>query len=441
MSRIDPRHIELRFPVERGGGEWTLLAAGDFCAQGRFERGVGPDESVAWEIGELIATADIAVVNLEGPIRSDAPPRPKSGPPVAVDAESPEVLRRLDFAVAALANNHIMDYGAEGLKLTLEGCREAGLWVCGAGADEAEAMAPVELEMPGDVRLSIFSFCEREFGAAGPDAYGSAWIGHPDALAKVVDAAARGDVVVVIAHGGVEEIPLPPVQRQMQLRAFVDAGARLVVGHHPHVPQGWEEYGGGCILYSLGNFLFDYPEGLRYPKTEWGLLATARFAGHELAAVDLTAIEMTPKRSIRVMGDEKRLRPALDHLHEISGILRESGELRACWQELAVHLWRTRYRRWLQRASGVQIGTGNIRANLNGLLRGLRRRIGLGGRAAVPAGLPDLGDPLMLLNLIRNESHRWAIETALAVQHGDEPDLRTPQVAVRVRELLAWTEE
>lgn len=417
-----------------------MIAAGDFCAQGRFSNGGRLYESVTQELADWIADADISVVNLEGPLRSDAAPLPKSGPPIALDPESPAILRELDFAVATLANNHIMDYGADGLKLTRERCREAGLWMCGAGADEAEAMAPVELEMPGDIRLSLFSFCEREFGAAGPSSPGSAWIGHPDALKMVADAARRGDVVVVMAHGGVEEIPLPPVQRQMQLRAFIDAGAAIVVGHHPHVPQGWEMYGGGIILHSLGNFLFDYPQGLRYPKTEWGLLAKIRFAGREVAAVELAAIEMAADRSIRIIQDEKRLKATVDYLHAISAILPDSERFRAYWQEMALHLWSTRYRRWLQRSSGVQAGTGNISANLKGLMRGLRRRLGLGGDTGAKQGLPDIGDPLMLLNMIRNESHRWAIETALAVLHGDEPDLRTPAVTAHARELMTWTE-
>lgn len=444
MSQAARLHIELRPFGEHSGPEWTLVAAGDFCAQDRFADDADPataaSAAVEEEIRRIIARADVAVVNLEGPVKSAAAPLPKSGPPVALDAHSPDVLRSLGFSVATLANNHIMDYDAGGLELTLEGCREAGLAVCGAGANESQAMAPVTLRMPGDIPVSIFSFCEREFGIAGPATPGSAWIGHAAAVAMVADAAARGDVVIVTAHGGVEEIPVPPVQRQMQLRAFVEAGAALVIGHHPHVPQGWERHGTGFILHSLGNFLFDYPAGLRYPKTEWGLLAKVRFNGRRLAAVDLVAIEMAPDRSIRVMRERERLRDAIEYLHAISDILIDGDRFHAYWQEIALHLWQTRYRRWLQRSSGVQVGTGNIKANLNGLVRGVSRRMGLNDQDGVVPGLPDLGDPLMLLNLIRNESHRWAIETALATLHGDERDLRTPDVAAHTRELLTWTE-
>ncbi len=436
-------HIVLLSSGTSGAPEWTLLAAGDFCAQERFSDAEDPHAAAArtfdGRLRGVVAAADLAIVNLEGPVRSAAAPLQKSGPPVALDPASPAVLRALGFAAASLANNHIMDYGAEGLERTLESCRAAGLATCGAGMNHADAMAPLVRELPGGVRLAIFSFCEREFGAAERSGPGSAWIGHPDAVVAVAAAAARGDLVVVAAHGGVEEIPVPPMQRQAQLHAFIDAGATLVIGHHPHVPQGWERYGDGFILHSLGNFLFDYPAGLRYPKTEWGVMARMRFSGRELLSVELLPVEMRADRTISIMADERRLRDTLEYLHAISELLLDRERFHAYWQEMALHLWQTRYRRWLQRSSGVAGGAGNIRAHLNGLLRGVKRRIGLDA-AAAKAGLPDLGDPLMLLNLIRNESHRWSIETALAILHGDERDLRTPDIREHARELLTWTE-
>ena len=442
MNSFDPRHIVLLSSGDGSVPEWTLVAVGDFCAQERFADGEDPvaaaEAAISAPLRGIIAGADLAVVNLEGPVRTASAPLPKSGPPVALDPASPAVLRTLGFSVATLANNHIMDYGAEGLERTLESCGEAGLEVGGAGLNEVDAMAPVMRELPGGIRVAIFSFCEREFGVAEARVPGSAWIGHPDAVAAVAEAAGRGDLVVVTAHGGVEEIPVPPMQRQAQLHAFIDAGATLVIGHHPHVPQGWERYGNGFILHSLGNFLFDYPAGLRYPKTEWGVVARVRFSGRELLAVELVPVEMGADRQVGIMEDQKRLRATLEYLHAISEILLDRERYQGYWQEMALHLWTTRYRRWLQRSSGAG-QSGNIRVHLNGLLRGVKRRIGLDGASGKP-GLPDLGDPLMLLNLIRNESHRWSIETALAILHGDERDLRTPGIREHARELLTWTE-
>ncbi len=443
MSHASPRHIISLSSGTSGAPEWTLVAAGDFCAQDRFADGESPDagamRAVDADLRLRIAAADIAIVNLEGPVRTASPPLPKSGPPVSLDPVSAAVLRSLGFSIASLANNHIMDYGANGLQRTLQACREVGLAHCGAGLNESEAFAPVIRELPGGGRLAIFSLCEREFGMAGPDAPGFAWIGHPNATLAVAAAAGRGDLVIVAAHGGVEEIPLPPMQRQMQLRALVDAGATLVIGHHPHVPQGWERYGTGVIIHSLGNFLFDYPEGLRYPKTEWGVLAQARFSGQELLSVEFVPVEMGADRMIRTISDPQKLREMFGYLQTISDILLDRDRFQAYWQEMALHLWQTRYRRWLQRASGVSGGSGNIRAHIAGLVQGVKRRIGLGAAAHSP-GLPDIGNPHMLLNLVRNESHRWSIETALAILHGDERDVRTPDIREHARTLLAWTE-
>ena len=97
-------------------------------------------------------------------------------------------------------------------------------------------------------------------------------------------------------------------------------------------------------------------------------------------------------------------------------------------------------RRWLQKGSGATGPRDGLRDHAGGLARAARRRFGIGDSAA-PRDLPELGDPAMILNLIRNESHRWSIETALALETGDILDRRTPEIARHVDELLGWTEE
>lgn len=422
------------------GPEWSLVAAGDFCMQGRSDNDLSRvlKRSITSELCERIAAGSIAIVNLEGPVVTAPSPIVKSGPAIMLDSISPALLRETGFTLASLANNHIMDHGAAGLRSTLDSCRAAGLATIGAGVDEDEAMAAFESSPVPGVRVAILSFCEREFGSARAAAPGASWIGHRDALRRVTEAAKNADVVIVIAHGGVEEVPFPPVQRQDQLRSMIDAGADLVIGHHPHVPQGWERWGDGMIFHSLGNFLFDYPDGARYPKTEWGMMIDARFRGARLHAIELIPIEMRDDRSAGIIDDPARHEHSLRYLHATSAILADRPLFEGYWQATALHLWKGRYHRWLAKASGASGPRDNLRDQFSGLRRGLQRRLGLASE--VSSGPADV-DPAFLLNLIRNESHRWTIETALALSCGDEQDRRSDAIETHLRELLAWTEE
>ncbi len=442
---IDLQQIKLAEGAPDSGLEWTLLAAGDFCAISRFmEKGSLEDklsQVITGELHDLIATADIAIVNMEGPIRTSSASIPKSGPAIQMDVAVPSVLKSIGFDVVSLANNHIMDYGPQALHCTIEACEDEKLLVCGAGENLYEAVKPAERVVAGGIRVAVLAFCEQEFGVAHDEQPGSAWISHPQVVKRVAEAAETADVVVVLAHGGVEEVPFSPIQRQAQLRQFIDAGATLVIGHHPHVPQGWELYRQGVVFHSLGNFLFDYPGGARFPKTEWGLVIQAHFYGTALGAVEVVPVETLANRRVSKLGQNRNPQQCLGYLHRLSTLLAAPDAVVPYWQETAIHLWRTRYQPWLQSACAINTlaSDDSIRSHLLGLYRGVRRRLGRLPHMET-ASPPDVRDGLLLLNTVRNESHRWTVETALAVLYGDEVDRRTPEVRTEMNELLSWTE-
>lgn len=440
-------HIKLVERAPNSGSKWTLVAAGDFCAINRF---VGKNhleemlnQNVTKDLRDLIGAADISIVNMEGPIRTSANPVPKSGPSQQMDAATPLILKKIGFDVISLANNHIMDYGVQGLDCTLKACEKEGLQICGVGKDAYNAMNPAKKVIAGKIRVSILAFCEREFGIADNGKNGSAWISHPLALTRVGEAAKDTDVVIVIAHGGVEEMPFSPIQRHRQLRQFIDAGATLVIGHHPHVPQGWERYKKGIIFYSLGNFLFDYFNNTRYPKTEWSFVIKAHFNGAALDEIELLPIGWLPDTRIGTPAKNSDRERFLCYLHNLSSLLVKPDLLIPYWQEFAVHLWNKRYLRYLQYACGVNKSSSlhSIRYHISSLYREINRRITKHYRQKEFIPPVDIKDDLLLLNTIRNESHRWTVETALAVLCGDEIDRRTPRIKSEVSKLLSWTED
>ena len=128
------------------------------------------------------------------------------------------------------------------------------------------------------------------------------------------------------------------------------------------------------------------------------------------------------------MGRERDTDEHVEYLHRVSDITADRERLRAYWQELAVRLFEQRYTNWLR--TGTASGPLELLKN---------------PKAVVGDDVWDTAERrtqlLTLLNVVRNESHRDAIETALAVKTGDIRDRRTPEIERDVRELLSWTED
>jgi poly-gamma-glutamate synthesis protein (capsule biosynthesis protein) len=403
----------------RGDGDrWSVFVAGDCALWGET-----PTDPIGDEVRERVSKANVSLVNLEGVIPDGAATVDKYGPVRSTDPATPSLLADAGFDAATLANNHVMDYGERGMEATVTACRDAGLETVGAGVDAARALAPLRLSV-GDATLAVVNLCEREFGAAEATRPGTAWISDPRADRAVANAAETADVVLVVAHGGLEYTPIPPQQRQLRLRALVDAGADAVIGHHPHVPQGWEVYEGAPICYSLGNF--HYHQRSR-PNTQWGLGVELVFDGASLAGVDLFPTEIVDG-VVRPLGTERPIEPRLDYLRRSSEVIADRERLRAHWQELAVRIFAQRYASWLR------AGTAS------GPLQALRDPLAAAGRTTFDPESRQT-ELMGLLNIIRNESHRDAIETALALKTGEARDARTPEVERDVRELLSWTED
>lgn len=207
----------------------------------------------------LLRDADLTVANLEGALTERGVPADK----LYTFRTPPRFARGLAEAgidVVSLGNNHTADFGLKGIEDTLAALDAVGVRYAGAGLDETAARRPTLAEAQG-LRIAFLSYTDvLENTFAGPDTPGVA-LATPEGITDDVRAArAQADVVVVLLHSGVEYTDAPQPAQQRLARAAVDAGALLVLGHHPHALQGWEWYGDGLIIYSLGNFVFDLDE-------------------------------------------------------------------------------------------------------------------------------------------------------------------------------------
>ena len=256
----------------------TLLVAGDVTLGGHYQEYVdeqirkkhAPDEAIRRgfeKVGKVTREADVFLVNLECPFTERGEIVFKNfnfrARPNLVDA-----LTAGGVDVVSLANNHIMDYGSDGLDDTLSTLDEGGIRHFGAGATLAGAREPVIVEVKG-VRIAFLGYLF--LGDQHPEPYeifatddqpGAA--GHYDDVDRlqsmieedIQSAKERADHVIPFFHWG-REGQADPMPYQVALaHAAIDAGASAVLGSHPHNLQGIEVYNGAPIAYSLGNFVF-----------------------------------------------------------------------------------------------------------------------------------------------------------------------------------------
>lgn len=410
----------LRFDsiADEAGPTWTAFVGGDSILLDR------PAEApFATAIRTSMQAADLSLVNLEGPIAGDGTTAMKSGPVNQTVPETPTTFAAAGLDAVTLANNHIMDFGPAGLRETIDACENAGLGTCGAGDTSTAALQPYRTTVEKDIDVAVVSLCEREFGVATDETPGTAWVNDPQAMARVDEAATAAGVTIVAVHGGIEYVPTPtPVVRD-RYRELVDAGADIIVGHHPHVPQGWERIDGVPVFYSLGNFLFDQQ---RRPNTSLGLALEVEFRGSTAVSAELVPTRLKDGR-VHGVTDQSVRDGFLDHLHRLATITQEDFEPH--WQEVADRVFLQRHGQMIRKAGGgdllAMIRQPALHVKSGGLWDTDHRRYPM----------------LALLNLVRNESHRAVIETALSLRTGTIEDKRTPAVVSQVRDCFERTED
>ncbi|RNC66028.1 MAG: CapA family protein [Desulfuromonadales bacterium] len=243
--------------------------------------------------------ADITMGNLETPLtRRGREFRDKTFR-FRADPEAAAALKRAGFSVLTLANNHMMDYGEEGLKDTLATLSRHGIAHTGAGASLADARRETMVGVRGKrVALLAYSLTYPAEFYAGANRAGTA----PGYAAHVREDIRRvrteADYVVVSFHWGAERAEFPKQYQVEAARQAIDAGADAIIGHHPHVLQGIEFYRGKPILYSLGNFAF----GSRSAAADRSAMARLTLSG------DGCTVELIP---LNVLHRETRFQPEI----------------------------------------------------------------------------------------------------------------------------------
>jgi D-alanyl-D-alanine carboxypeptidase len=221
-------------------------------------RGKG-DYLYPFEFVPFLKDPDILFANLEGPI-SDLGYDIGNTYSFRMSPQAIPALKEAGFDVLSIANNHIGDWGLSALEDTVNRLRASGIVPVGGGLNGADAREVKIVERNG-IKVGFLGFSD----------VGPAWLTEQDNLPtivlandpdfeKIIDSASKKvDYLVVSFHFGEEYQSTSNERQRLLAHKAIDAGAKIIIGHHPHVAQELEKYNGGVIAYSLGNFIFDQP--------------------------------------------------------------------------------------------------------------------------------------------------------------------------------------
>src|SRR3990167_4724090 len=244
----------------------TILFGGDMM----FDRTIGSTiqekggDFIFSCIDPILRDSDLVVANLEGPITASSSKSIGStvGAPDNFVFTFPTSTASLLFAhnikLVNLGNNHILNFGIAGARATATYLSQAHVGYFGlpseALAKEGDPIAySVAKEKIKDVSLAFINY--NEFSSGGGSAFGGGVASTT--VKQIQEARAAGEIPVVYAHWGIEYATSSSAYSRELAHAFIDAGAELVIGSHPHVVQEREFYRGKYIYYSLGNLIFD----------------------------------------------------------------------------------------------------------------------------------------------------------------------------------------
>jgi len=301
------------------------------------------------QIQPFFEPADLICGNLEVPLTCHTAPLVAKKRYVyqAHPEASAKALREFGFDLLCLANNHILDYGSVGLEETQAVLATHGIRYFGAGLSYQEAIAAQVVELAG-VRIGFLGFMQRyrtyreykNYFARGENP-GVAPLKKQTVQEAIAALKSRVDLVIVNCHWGRNYKPVTNTQKKWGKR-LVDFGADLVIGHHPHIPQGVEIYQGVPIIYSLGNFTFCTPGRFQKVPPLWcyGQIADIALAQGRIVRLDLIPIAVDN----RIVHFQPQVATP-EVLHQLLSLLNQEFET-------PMEIVKDRLRLWLPKSTG-----------------------------------------------------------------------------------------
>ena len=277
----------------------SIVFTGDIGFDRYMDRKWEDPQLLSQGVLDFFHSADHVCANVEGALIDAADDGNRGIFFHSMNPEATKVLQKMGADIWSIGNNHTMDAGREGVISTRRIAAELGCKVFGAGLNEVEASEPVYLEEAGGIGMFGVSYMAECIPATATEPGIFRWDDLEYIEKRIREIKSRCRWCIVVSHGGEEFTSLPsPYTRDRYLK-FLELGADVVVGHHPHVPENYELFDDGkAIFYSLGNFIFDTNYQRVHLYTDLGVLLKLTFTEEKM---DFDAV------GIRIIRSEERI--------------------------------------------------------------------------------------------------------------------------------------
>lgn len=232
---------------------------GDICPTDDYKAFWDKQEFIGL-VAQCVHDSSLVVANLECPATNSNMTIEKCGPCQKAMPSCIETLKKAGIGLISLANNHIKDFGEQGVLDTFKYCNEQEMPYMGAGENKKEAARPFFIQNGGK-KVGFLSFAEYEFNGATDTSPGANIFDAYSSLELIQKAKGECNYLIVLYHGGIEHYRYPSPDLQKKCRAIVRMGADVVVCQHSHCIGTYEYYQNGYILYGQGNGVFGYRKG------------------------------------------------------------------------------------------------------------------------------------------------------------------------------------
>jgi len=304
-----------------------IVVLGDICPAWGFSEqfATGNAEDVFHDILPLLQSADIAVANMEAPATDTNQKLRKNSVNLKAKPTDIAVLKSSGIDGVALANNHILDYGTQGLEDTVSSLDKNGVFYFGLSG--AENYSALHISDINGYKIGFLAFAEREFNCAID--YGTGAVLWDDLESPGIIRSAKSicDYLIIQYHGGIEHYVYPSPYLQKKCRAMADAGADFVTCQHSHIIGSHEKWNGSEILYGQGNAIF----GANNNVKGWneGLIAKITF-GEE---IKIEYIPIKAHEDGEYLATDEEAEEILGNLEENSKNITDPDFIQTRWNE------------------------------------------------------------------------------------------------------------
>ena len=260
---VETKEVQQPEIEEKKQEPFTMLFTGDIQMGSNITAaydGAGLSGILSDELQQQMKNADITMVNEEFPFGTGGTKAPDKQFTFKTDPSYVKMFQETGVDIVSLANNHVLDFGQDVLSQTFETLDQAGIPYVGAGETLKRASACETIEVNGTkvgflCASRVIPVVDWDVRNSQPGVFTTY---DPQLLVEQIRKAEKeNDLVVVYVHWGIEKAEVPEEYQKVLAHAYIDAGADLVIGSHPHVLQGIEYYKEVPIVYSLGNFMFN----------------------------------------------------------------------------------------------------------------------------------------------------------------------------------------